>query len=278
MALQSKSFIRNVINGIKSRFIGHASEGLGNLNLGWFQVKMLKHLPAGPRRTHRMLDKEIVFTSPGEFLHGLNELFIHQIYKIELPENAKIIDCGANIGLSVLYFKTICPTANIIAFEPDENNFQLLQMNSNALNDASISLHQKAVWIKDGTISFSSNSSMSSKISENEISDAIVEIPCVQLSSFLQSTVDLLKIDIEGAEYEVLKNIQGQLPQVENMFLEYHGDFSQNNELCEIFDIIKNAGFKFYIKEAADVYPTPFYRKGEKPAYDVQLNIFCFRN
>ena len=61
------------------------------------------------------------------------------------------------------------------------------------------------------------------------------------------------------------------------MFLEYHGSFSQNNELCEIFDIIQNAGMKFYIKEAAPIYPTPFKRSGSKPPYDVQLNIFCFR-
>jgi hypothetical protein len=62
------------------------------------------------------------------------------------------------------------------------------------------------------------------------------------------------------------------------MFIEYHGSFAQNDELLEIFEIIVKSGFKFYIKEAAINYEHPFLQKQEKLNYDVQLNIFCFRN
>ena len=67
------------------------------------------------------------------------------------------------------------------------------------------------------------------------------------------------------------------MPDVNNMFVEYHGTFEQNNELLEIFDIILKAGFKFYIKEAANTYNHPFLRKKTEHDYDLQLNIFCFR-
>jgi hypothetical protein len=89
--------------------------------------------------------------------------------------------------------------------------------------------------------------------------------------------VDFLKLDIEGAEYKVLKDITENLHYVTNMFVEYHGTFPQNNELVEIFEIISKAGFRFYIKEAANNYPYPFLPKPRKLDYDVQLNIFCFK-
>ncbi len=55
----------------------------------------------------------------------LKEIFIEDIYDQQLPENAYILDCGAHIGLSVIYLKSICPSANIICFEPDNKNFEL---------------------------------------------------------------------------------------------------------------------------------------------------------
>ena len=119
---------------------------------------------------------------------------------------------------------------------------------------------------------------MSSKI-QFENSTSSKEVKALRLKDFLNRPVDFLKIDIEGAEYTVLKDIADDLPMVNNMFLEYHGDFNQNDELLHIIGIIKAAGFNFYIKEAATVYATPFYRKAQRMAsYDVQLNIFCFRN
>ena len=86
-----------------------------------------------------------------------------------------------------------------------------------------------------------------------------------------------MKIDIEGAEYEVLKDIKDKLHLIDNMFLEYHGSFNQNIQLNELLQMIVASGFKYYIKEAATVYPTPFYRNHTSETYDVQLNIFCFR-
>jgi len=127
-------------------------------------------------------------------------------------------------------------------------------------------------------LSFSNESSMGSKIELNSSAQS-VEVKAIRLKEFLNKKVDFLKIDIEGAEYAVLKDIAGDLHRVQNMFLEYHGTFSQNGELGEIIKIIDEAGFNFYIKEAAPIYLTPFYRtKNPNTVYDVQLNLFCFRD
>jgi hypothetical protein len=111
-----------------------------------------------------------------------------------------------------------------------------------------------------------------------DMSDKGVEVKAVRLKNLLDRPVDFLKIDIEGAEYEVIKDSADSLQQVKRMFLEYHGRFEQNDELLEMLNIVRAAGFQFYIREAAPVHPIPFRpkRSGELP-YDVQLNIFCLR-
>jgi len=94
----------------------------------------------------------------------------------------------------------------------------------------------------------------------------------------INERIGFLKLDIEGAEYEVLKDIEDKLFLIDNIFIEYHGSFEQNSELINILLILRSSQFKFYIKEATPVYNTPFHRKISAPPYDVQLNIFAFKN
>ena len=117
---------------------------------------------------------------------------------------------------------------------------------------------------------------MGSKIGD-AVSSNTVSVKAVRLKDFLGRKVDFLKLDIEGAEYKVLKDIAENLGNVHRMFLEYHGTFAQNNELLEILELVTEAGFKFYIKEADSVYDLPFLQKKHLSEYDLLLNIFCFR-
>jgi FkbM family methyltransferase len=274
--MQNTSFLNNLMKGLGKRASGLFKNPYHDVNIGPLKLKYLKHLPAGQLHTHEMLGGKIHYTNPQELLHGLKELFIDQLYKIDLPSNSFIIDCGANIGLSIIYLKNLNPGATIIAFEPDDNNFRLLQLNVKTFAFDKVDLNKKAVWKENSMINFSNEGSMSSRIDSSQESGNTVE--AVRLKEYLNQKVDFLKIDIEGAEYEVLKDIQPNLHFVQSLFLEYHGMFSQNKELVEILDIITKEGFHFYIKEATSVYDHPFSRSPEtKKDYDVQLNIFCIR-
>ena len=75
-------------------------------------------------------------------------------------------------------------------------------------------------------------------------------------------------------------DIADSLHRVQNLFLEYHGKFNQNHELNKILNLVTEKGFKYYIKEAAPIYQKPFLaaKANPRPDYDVQLNIFCFRD
>jgi FkbM family methyltransferase len=276
-AMQNTSFLNNLIRGFSKRSAKLFHDPYRRLNINPIKLKYLKHLPPGKHRTHKMLDGVLHYMNAQELLHAIKEIFIDEVYKVQLSPAPTIIDCGANIGLSVIYLKKLFPNAHITAFEPDKTNFGLLQKNMYSFHLNDVKLEQKAVWKENTVISFVNEGSMSSRIEQTSSSND--KVTAVKLKDYLNRNIDFLKVDIEGAEYEVLKDIESNLNVVENMFFEYHGNFNQNKELVEILDIINRAGFSFYIKEASSVYNHPFMfsQSQIEKQYDIQLNIFCFR-
>ena len=223
------------------------------------------------------MENKFNFTSAPEFLYGMHELFIDEIYKQQLSSKPFIIDCGANIGLSVIYMKQHYPDSEIIAFEPDAQNFILLQKNIQSFGYSQVFPRKEAVWTENTKLQFANEGSMSSKIELGSTKNTI-EVNAVRLGDFINRQIDFLKIDIEGAEFSVMIDIESKLHFVKNLFLEYHGSFDQNEELNQLLVLIVKSGFSYYIKEAISVYDRPFERvKNPLIQYDVQLNIFCFR-
>lgn len=276
--MSEKSFFKNLTKGIQSRVDKLMDNPYKEVNVNWLTLKYYKHLPVGKIRAHQLFGKSLYFYSAAELLHGLQEIFIENIYKQQLTERPFIIDCGANIGMSVIYMKQHFPQAEIIAFEPDETNFDLRKKNVASFGYSNVLLQKEAVWNENTMLMFSNESSMGSKIETDSTANTIA-VKAIRLKDILIREVDFLKIDIEGAEFAVLTDIANELHLVKNMFLEYHGGFNQNKELVNMINIINDAGFNFYIKEAAPIYKTPFFRtKNPNTAYDVQLNIFCFRD
>ncbi|HEY4937111.1 MAG TPA: FkbM family methyltransferase [Puia sp.] len=275
--MQNKSFGKNIMQGIRLRMGKIFHNPYRIVNIGPFKKIYYKHLNPGKVRTHRLFGKEISYYSPTELLHGLKEIFVDEIYKQDLPPRPYIIDCGANIGLSIIYMKRLYPDAEIVAFEPDEENFKLLEKNIRSFGLDQVDARKEAVWIEDKMLGFSGKHSTESRlVADNTIGSEMVK--AIRLKNTIHKKIDFLKIDIEGAEYKVLLDLQGKLQLVKNLFLEYHGNFNQNGELNEILIFLVNNGFRYYIKEAASVYKTPFFRKeGNSYPYDIQLNIFCFR-
>lgn len=273
------------MQSILSKMVGDIKNRLSNTNnlkkagLNWFKLRQLKYSPFNTISTHNLKGKKIYFKNRAELIHSLREIFIEEIYKMKADATPHhIIDCGANIGLSVLYMKEQFPNAKVLAFEPDALSFPLLQKNTNGMTG--IVLKQKAVWKDNTTINFDNTGTLSSRIVTNPFSNQkeakIVEAE--RLRDYLDKPIFFLKLDIEGAEYEVIKDCADRLGMAQNIFLEYHGRFDQINELTEIFTLLRENDFYYYIKEAAPVYSTPFFRESFQRNYDIQLNIFCFKN
>lgn len=274
--MQSKSFVQNLIKGIKGRLSGQRN---GTKVLSWLDEKVLKHQTIGKTRTLQFRGKPIRFTSPPDLHHGLTEIFGEQVYQFTSNNpSPRILDCGSNIGLSILYFKTLFPNAKVTAFEPDPQNFRLLKENVTGWNMQDTELLEKAVWRENTVLRFASEGTMGSHI--DTAGNAGISIDAVRLKDWLTEHIDFLKLDVEGAEYEVLKDAGDSLRNVENLFVEYHGTFQENGKLVELLELITQQGFLFYIKEATPLFAQPFMHAAHPAAspYEVQLNIFCFRN
>ena len=270
----SKIFSK-ILTDAENRWKTVIRHDLKKAGLNWFKVRALKYSPAGKHRVYNLKGRKVYFKNGDELLHSLKEIYIDEIYKIGFDTATPyVLDCGSNIGLSILYLKEHYPSARITGFEPDDSNYELLKKNTGNLKD--VVTIKKAVWKESGNISFSGDGTLSSKIVTGNHANTI-SIQSVRLGDYLSQTVDLLKLDIEGAEYEVLKDCADKLSLVKNLFIEYHGQFQNLAEFNEILDILYRNQFYYYFKEAAVTYPTPFLRSEDKPTYDLQLNIFAFK-
>lgn len=269
--------INNLYSGILTAIKKPFNNPFRKLGVDWFDVKKLKHGSGNKLHRQKFLNGWLEFYGPQEFIYGVKEIFIEEIYKQTFKRSPYIIDCGANIGLSVIYLKQIAPDAKIIAFEPDKINFRLLNSNLKTQGITDVDTRMAAVWTENTVLKFSNNGNMSSKIGSNDIGQT-TDVEAVRLLDFMDREIDFLKMDIEGAEFKVLNDIHSKFPLIKNMFIEYHGTFANIKELNQIFSWIEQYGFSFYIKEAADIFPHPFEKNIRNTNdFDIQLNIFCSR-
>ena len=273
------NLIANIVKGIIGKFKPKQPAGRFQ-DIGWTLEKILKHEEDQNKKQKKLPIGIVNYIRPYELLHTYRELFGKEMYLFKAANESPIIfDCGSNIGLSVLYFKTIYPNAKVWAFEPDPANFELLNANIQSNQLQNVIAQPAAVWITDGSISFSGNGSEASRIDETNTAASNNSVPCIRLKTLLQSfdCIDFLKMDIEGGEYKVLTDCADEMHRVENLFLEYHGKTTDTQQLTELLEIVNRQGFQAYIRNAADALVHPFVEKQTNTQFDVQLNIFCYK-
>lgn len=206
-------------------------------------------------------------------------MFNKEIYKFTTQNKIPyIIDCGANIGLSAIYFHRLYPQAEILAFEPDPAIFDILEKNVSAAN-ASDKIKRVQACLSDtnGEVNFYPDGADGGTISHADDTVQAVKVPAVLLSDYLTKPVDFLKIDIEGAEYDVLNSISNKLNMIENIFVEYHSFVQQPQQFGEILIILKNAGFRYYIEHVGIRSDEPYLHRNEDHGMDMQINIYGYR-
>ncbi len=184
------------------------------------------------------------------------EIFLSRDYLFKSPvQNPRIIDCGANIGMSVFYFKYLYPSAKITAFEPNPSAFELLKLNVERNQLTDVELLNKAVSNNKSSIDFFVNDdkgTLLASVRNDRGGNHKISIEAALLSEFLQSTCDLLKIDVEGAEWLILDDLKQQVPLVKNirqLVLEYHHKINQEpSRLTSFLGFFEGNGFEYNIR------------------------------
>lgn len=186
-----------------------------------------------------------------------------------------IIDCGANVGISVIYQRWRHPEARIIAFEPDEAVFACLERNLAANGITGVECLREAVWVHGGGASFGREGADGGSLLRES---STVKVPTVRLRDVLlaQGAVDLLKIDIEGAEAEVLLDCGDALSRVERLYVEYHSFRGRPQRLHELLALLAAQGFRYYLNRIGAHHAQPFMGLADAPM-DLQLDIHAIR-
>lgn len=141
-----------------------------------------------------------------------------------------IVDIGAYIGCTALYFLSKFPEAKIFCLEPDNASFDLLQINTSAHAERT-HLIKAAAWNSDTTIRAlplkRPRFKWSAKFTEECAHEDLPGVKTVSIPSFLKVSgapfIDLLKIDIEGGEFILFeKNCCDWISRIKNLMIEFH--------------------------------------------------------
>jgi FkbM family methyltransferase len=157
------------------------------------------------------------------------QIYCRQVYAVD-PQDRIIIDAGANIGLFTCFALGRAPRASVHAIEPFPDTFERLvsTVRANRL-ESRVTCHHLALSSSGGvsTMSASASASQMFHLERDGNSGAGVAVTTVTLSSLLDSidaaSIDLLKMDIEGSEYDVLLSTPADvLKRIRRVNLEFH--------------------------------------------------------
>jgi FkbM family methyltransferase len=244
------------------------------------EFNRIKKLERFTKGSTILLGKRVEFSDNYGFLCSVREIFIeNQSHFVSDKVNPFIIDCGSNIGLTVIYYKMIYPDAKIIAFEPDEEVYDILEKNVKEFNFKDVSIYMAAVWSENKDLVFYSQGSLAGSL-ESGLSEGKREISVkgIRLKDYIPNEeVDFINMDIEGAESTVIPDISEELKYVKSLFIEYHSLANKTQNLSEILKTVELAGFKYYIR---NLYNQINFidRKQSEDEFDLVLCIHCYKS
>lgn len=213
------------------------------------------------------------------FLDSYQEIFQEQIYKFNSSNpHPYIIDCGANMGVSVLYLARLFPSAKILAFEPEEGIFSILKANVEQFGLNQVTLIPKAVWDSETTLQFTSDHGMGGSVENVFSTEKAVTIETVRLADYLNQPVDFLKLDIEGAEYTVLKDCAHLLHNVQHLFVECHSFINKKQQLHEVLQLLQDSGYRYHLKQSFSQHSPFTDRVLACENMDMAINVFAYRH
>jgi FkbM family methyltransferase len=177
------------------------------------------------------VDARDVGLVPHLLANGVYERYQTELFKQRIRSGMIVIDIGANFGYyTLLAARLLRGTGRVIAFEPDPRNFELLLNNVRINGYANVVAIRRAVSNKNGKLKLfldGLNLGMHS-LSEKNVSRkaGFVEVDALCLDDYLESVlsvqkVDLMKIDVEGAEGLVIGGAAGTLRHVDRIFIAF---------------------------------------------------------
>jgi len=240
------------------------------------EAKRINEVPAYQQGTTSVLGAELTFIHGASCAYQLRSLFGNEVYKFSTTKECPtIIDGGANIGMASIYFARLFPKARVLAFEADPAICKVLQKNLQSFKACNVEVHEAALWIDDQGVAFEADGGDAGRVVAGDHVQA-VRVPSKRLRDLLDEPIDLLKLDVEGAELDMLLDCADALENVERIFVEYHSSFDKPQRMHELITLLNSAGFRLHIHSPSPAMQPLTYRPVPH-GYDLLLEIFAFR-
>jgi FkbM family methyltransferase len=220
------------------------------------------------------------YPDAASFAFAWKQIFLNECYRFKAnSEFPRIIDCGANIGLASIYWKKAYPAASITAVEADPEVFAIMRRNFQEAGIEDIECIHAAIWHEEGEVEFaSSGADAGGVITGTQLAAGkIIRVKAMPLNELLGGMpVDLLKIDVEGAECEILIGHHDWLTEVQRVFVEFHSYANRDQRLDLILTTLRRAGFRIHLHPEL-VSPLPFVQVRVDEGMDQRINIYAWR-
>ncbi|MGL5019116.1 MAG: FkbM family methyltransferase [Luteolibacter sp.] len=216
-----------------------------------------------PRRVPGHLivsDKNFRYADMHSFYYQTLQIFGERLYDFHGGGVAPvIIDCGAHIGLASLFFKECYPDARIYAFEADAALAEVARANFEAFGASDIDIQGAAIWTHNGVVSFSL-----SQDDMGHVCEGGTTVPSVRLKTLLdKGPVEMLKLDVEGAEFDLIEDCGESLRNVRRMIIEVHAHKARA-PIAKLLSTLEENDFQYTL---GDLQPATWIQSDVNPPF-----------
>jgi FkbM family methyltransferase len=222
---------------------------------------------SGPRSARgrlQLLDYDLEFADAAPLVPQWNDIFVRETLALDIAsDRPRILDCGANVGLATLYFKRRWPAARVTAFEADPVICETLRGNLRRNGMSDVDVVCGAVWTAAEPVRFScdgADSGAIESVGRPPVVRETITVQGIRLRDWIvPEPVDLLKLDIEGAELAVLEDCRDVLDRVKAIHLEIHELSAERRLLPPCLLLLEQAGFTYALD---DLFPVRWRNEG----------------
>lgn len=210
-----------------------------------------------PRRTPgvlRVMDFDLEYVDALSLAPQWHDIFVRRTLAFRpATDTPAVFDCGANVGLASLWIKRAYPGARITAFEADPAIGAVLERNVHRSGLTDIAIEHAAVWRENTTVQFRCEGTDSGAIDRvaAHTPGQVQGVRAIRLRDRLGAmpSLDFLKLDIEGAELDVLEDAADMLPRVQALHVEVHDFTPPRRLLPRCLLLLERAGFEYALDD-----------------------------
>ncbi len=237
-------------------YIGSIFTLLGKIDHPMQTIQIFLNPAAPTIHEIHLPDLKLVFRVRGRMdIWSVKETLLDRFYErygTSIQDGWKIIDIGGGIGEFTIFAAAGRPGCQVAAFEPFPASFELLQQNLQLNHLDHVQFFPEAIGASDGSLNLDISGGEPLMIQSGARSDLhsgqTIEVPCISLDTALNrlgfSSVDLLKLDCEGAEYSILMDTPVEtLRRIQRIVMEYHNNVGPRQHR-QLSAYLTNQGFQ----------------------------------